>query len=205
MFYLTVVLPTVIVTVIYFIMLFTHARMNGLNLRKVYLYDGALLSAIIFLQISIFFAVENFATNELLSGCFFTLSLHIVFGITISLFIGGKSMEKVAVESEKARLLIKDLIKNKDANLTVKQDNEKAENGSILQYREGEKSTIGGFDFSGASELTSSAKKKSKTTLERENTLNAERVLDKAKKGESNNKREIESAVDSLIKIVSSK
>ena len=114
-------------------------------------------------------------------------------------------MEKVAVESEKARLLIKDLIKNKDANLTVKQDNEKAENGSILQYREGEKSTIGGFDFSGASELTSSAKKKSKTTLERENTLNAERVLDKAKKGESNNKREIESAVDSLIKIVSSK
>ena len=205
MFYLTVLLPASIVTIIYSIMLFTHARTRGVGFCRVLLYNLAFLFAIIFVQISVYFAVENFRVNELLSGCFFQLFLHVIVGIALGVLYGITDTDKTEKESEKARLFIRNLTEEKKTDLTLKSESEKVDNGAILQHREGENSTKGGFCVGGAEELTLTAKKKSSSSVDMENTLKAEHVLSMVKNGGKVPKREIENAVDSLIKIVSSK
>jgi hypothetical protein len=174
-------------------------------LARVLLLNGTLFLALISLQISVFFAVNSFRVNELLSGLFFQLFLQLIGGVLLTVFTGKNNLEKAIKESEKARLFIRGLSEEKKTDITAKSGEEKVDNGSILPYRDGVNPTKGGFDFVGADELTLNAKKKSSTTIDKENTLKAERILERVKNGEQINKREIESAVDSLIKVVSSK
>ena len=205
MYYLTVVLPSVVVTVIYFIMFFTHARMRSAKTLSKYISSLVVFLSILSMQLSVFFAVEIFKPNELLSGCFLQLFLFLIGNCLLTVFNSEKDAVKVSLEKEKARSFIRGLSMQKDVKNSKISDFSKNENGSVLSHREGDNSTKGGFDFVGAKELTLSAKEKSTTSTDRSNAIKAEQVLDKAQKGGGVQKREIENAVDSLLKIVSSK
>ena len=201
MYYLTVVLSSSIMSIIYYIMLFTHARENSLSVKRLHYLSSAFFFTIIFAQSSLFVAVESFKINEWLSGLFCQLFLQLFIGVIKMSFGRANNTYKKELESEKVRLFIRDL----DANSLAKSEGEKVDNGTILQHRDGENSTKGGLDFDGASELTVNAKKKSSTSIDKECALKAEHLLDRVKKGEITHKREVENAIDSLIKIVSSK
>ena len=205
MFFLTVVLPFTVVTVIYFIMFFTHVRINNLSHIKLYLLNGTFYFAVVFAQLSVFFAVQSFTINNVLSGCFFQAFLQLVGSIILSLFYEQNNNDKFKIESEKARLLIRNLSEEKQPDFVAKEKASKVENGTVLQHREVKTLTNGGFNFDGAKELTLGAKRKSSSSLERADAEKAEQILDKAQNGQNVQKREIENAVDSLIKIVSSK
>ena len=205
MYYLTVVLPSVVVTVIYFIMFFTHARMRSAKILSKYISSLVVFLSILSMQLSVFFAVEIFKPNELLSGCFLQLFLFLIGNYLLTVFNSEKDAVKVSLEKEKARSFIRGLSMQKDVKNSKISDLSKYENGSVLPHREGDNSTKGGFDFVGAKELTLSAKEKSTTSTDRSNAIKAEQILDKAQKGGGVQKREIENAVDSLLKIVSSK
>lgn len=186
-------------------MFFTHVRINNLSHSKLYLLNVTFYFAVVFCELSVFFAVENFTIYNILSGCFFQAFLQLVGSVILTLFYEQNNYDKVEMESEKARLLIRNLSEERQTDLVVKEKSSKMENGTVLQHRDTETLTKGGFDFDGAKQLTLGAKRKSSTSLERADAQKAEQILDKAQNGEKVQKREIENAVDSLIKIVSSK